>query len=513
MEGEAMARFKPYSYEQTKLIPVSYDRQILSGTFEHTLSEVIDSLDMAIFERRYDNDTTGAPAYDPRILLKVILFAYSKGIIFSRRIAQCCCENVVFMALSADSRPHFTTIADFVSSMQEEIVSLFRHVLQICMELDLVEGSMFAIDGIKLPSNASKEWSGTKADLQKKREKLEAALRYMVDQHRKRDRIEDDKDEDGKRFSQRLARARKKIEKLDSWLDSNSDRPGSRGRIVQSNVTDNESVKMKTSHGVLQGYNGMAVVDSKHQVVTNAEAFSEGQDYNLLKPALEGTKEHFNAIGIGGDVLQGAVVTADTGFYTTENLAYLESEKIDGYIPDSNFRKRDPRFASAVRHKKRDCLSPWGKKLFDRTDFKYVKSADYFVCPAGNRLVHQTSDLTYGAVTYRKYACKVSLCNTCTMHSRCLIQKHHKARSIFLRSDGGNTYCDRMAAKIDTARGRTIYSKRMSIVEPVFGNVRWAKGLSRFTLRGKKKVNIQWLLYCMVHNIEKICNFGQPVFA
>jgi hypothetical protein len=67
------------------------------------------------------------------------------------------------MALSADSRPHFTTIADFVASMQEEIVSLFRHVLQICMELELIDGSMFAIDGVKLPSNASKEWSGTRS--------------------------------------------------------------------------------------------------------------------------------------------------------------------------------------------------------------------------------------------------------------------------------------------------------------------------------------------------------------
>jgi Transposase and inactivated derivatives len=508
-----MARYKEYSYDQTKLIPISYDQQIIPGTFEHTLSEVINSMDMGIFEKRYGNDETGAPAYDPRILLKIVLYAYSKGIIFSRRIAQCCCENVIFMALSADSQPHFTTIADFVSTMQEEIVSLFRHVLQICMELELIDGSMFAIDGVKLPSNASKEWSGTKADLQKKREKLEAALRYMVDQHRKRDKVEEDKDEDGKKFSRRLDRARKKIEKLDRWLCGNNDRPGSRGRIVQSNVTDNESVKMKTSHGVLQGYNGIAVVDSKYQVVVNAEAFSEGQDYNLLKPALEGTKETFEVIGIGDDILQGAVVTADTGFHTTENLAYLEGEKIDGYIPDCNFRKRDPRFASAARHKEKPDLSLWGKKRYERADFIYVKRGDYFLCPAGNRLNHQTSDLVYGTVTYRKYACKVRLCNTCAMRSRCLTQRHHKARSVFLRSDGGGKYCDRMAAKIDTLRGRTIYSKRMSIVEPVFGNLRWAKGLSRFTLRRKKKVNVQWLLYCMVHNIEKICNFGQPALA
>ena len=92
-----MARFKDYSYEQTKLIQVSYDRQILPGTFEHTLSEVIDLLDMSIFEGRYCNDATGAPAYDPRILLKIVLYAYAKGVIYLRRIAGLCCENVVFI--------------------------------------------------------------------------------------------------------------------------------------------------------------------------------------------------------------------------------------------------------------------------------------------------------------------------------------------------------------------------------------------------------------------------------
>ena len=151
-----MARYKDKSYEQTKLVAVSYDRQILPGTFEYTLSEVIDSIDLSIFDNRYHNDTTGATAYDPRILLKIVLFAYSKGVIYSRRISQLCCENVVFMALSADTRPHFTTIAAFVSSMQGEIIGIFRHVLQICMELDLIDGSMFAIDGVKMPSNASK---------------------------------------------------------------------------------------------------------------------------------------------------------------------------------------------------------------------------------------------------------------------------------------------------------------------------------------------------------------------
>jgi transposase len=124
-----------------------------------------------VFDARYQNDETGAPAYDPAILLKIVLYAYSRGIISSREIEQCCRENIVFMALSADSCPHFTTIAGFISTMSEQIAPLFLEVLLICDKMGLIGREMFAIDGCKLPSNASREWSGTKAELTRKVDK------------------------------------------------------------------------------------------------------------------------------------------------------------------------------------------------------------------------------------------------------------------------------------------------------------------------------------------------------
>jgi len=176
-----MARYKDYSYDQHKLIPVSYEEQILPGTFEHTLNYLIDhELDLSAFDGRYRNDDTGAPAYDPRILLKIILYAYSRGIVSSRAIERLCRENVVMMALSADTQPDFTTIGDFVASAHEEIVVLFREVLTYCDELGLLGKEVFAIDGLKLPGNAAKEWSGTKADLKKKQQKLEQAIRRLL---------------------------------------------------------------------------------------------------------------------------------------------------------------------------------------------------------------------------------------------------------------------------------------------------------------------------------------------
>ena len=131
-----MARYKEYSYDQTKLIPIAFSHQILLGTFEYTFNYFIDNeFDLTVFEQRYRNDETGAPAYDPAILLKIILYGYARGITSSREIEQCCRENIIFMALSADSHPHFTTIVDFISSSSEPIIALFRDVLLICKKL------------------------------------------------------------------------------------------------------------------------------------------------------------------------------------------------------------------------------------------------------------------------------------------------------------------------------------------------------------------------------------------
>jgi hypothetical protein len=104
-----MARYKPYDVHQDKFIPVSFRDQILLGFFEYALNEIVDRhIDLAPFEARYANDQTGRLAYDPAVLLKIVLYGYYKGIVSSRKLAEGCERHVVFLALSADTRPHFT---------------------------------------------------------------------------------------------------------------------------------------------------------------------------------------------------------------------------------------------------------------------------------------------------------------------------------------------------------------------------------------------------------------------
>jgi transposase len=183
-----MARYKPYDVKQITLVPVSFQDQILPGSFEYALNEIVDEhIDPGSFEARYQNDETGCLAYDPAILLKIVLFGYYKGLISSRRIAEACERNVQFKALTADTQPHFTTIADFVATMHLEIAEVFRDVLMYADALGLVGKDTFAIDGCKLPSNASKEWSGTHEELRKKQQKYQAAGKKIVARHRDRD--------------------------------------------------------------------------------------------------------------------------------------------------------------------------------------------------------------------------------------------------------------------------------------------------------------------------------------
>ena len=504
-----MARYKSYCYAQGKFIPVHFEKQILPGTFEYSLNHLIDhELDLRIFDERYRNEETGSTAYDPRILLKIILFAYSRGIISSRRIAQACEENIIFMALSCDTTPHFTTIADFVSTMDKEITKLFREVLLVCDDLGLIGKEMFAIDGCKLPSNASKEWSGTKADFEKKAAKIEKAIENILRKHREEDqnKTEAKVKESEEKFVETIS---KRVLKIREWLSHNDDKPGKTGKPRKSNITDNESAKMKTHRGVIQGYDGVAATDGKHQVIVQAEAFGEAQEHDLLKPMIEGVRDNFQEIDKEEDVFEKAKLLADSGFHTEKNMEMLALEEIDAYVADNRFRKRDPRFADYERYKD-EARKDWAKgkpKLFRTEDFIFDKDMKHCICPAGRRLYRSGAN-----EKAHRFKGTQTTCVSCALRAKCIRNPERtvirQVAYFFGRTGDGPTFTDRMKRKIDSTVGRVLYGMRLAISEPPFSHITSALGLDRFTLRGKMKVNTQWNLFCIVHNLTKIHRYG-----
>jgi transposase/IS5 family transposase len=496
-----MARYKTYDYRQRVLLPVSLEDQLMPGTLEFAIHTLVEKrLDMSIFEGKYRNDETGRAAYDPKILLKVVLLAYSRGLISSRKIEQACGENVVFIALACGQQPDHSTIAAVVSSMKEEILPLFRDVLLVCEEMNLLGGTMFALDGCKLPSNASKEWSGTLAELQKKKEKIETKVAQLLEEQVQADQGQDDLPgprASGTTRQQQVEKLQKKSELIDKWLAENQPKQGAAGRENQSNITDNDSAKMMTSHGAVQGYNSQALIDAKHQVIVHGEAFGNGQDHGHVPPLLTGALANLQNLGHGLDYFKGKILTADSNYHSQVNLRKCQELGVDAYIPDRKFRNRDRRFASQKRQQAR---------RFTLQDFRHDESLDRYICPNGKVLKLLVKRVLDHGHLYRKYIAAEQDCQTCPLRSRCIYGKDGKRKHLAVPL--GESLSKQMVEKIETEPGRRIYPQRLAIAEPVFANIRINKRLDRFTLRGKVKVNIQWLMFCLVHNIEKILNYG-----
>ncbi len=502
-----MAKFKRYDYSQKVFIPIFLEDQLMPGTLEFVIHALVENrLDMSVFEARYNNDQTGRFAYDPKILLKVILLGYSRGLYSSRSIERACKENVIFMAMTCQTCPDHSTIAAFVSSAKDEIPSLFTDVLLVCEEENLLGGTFFALDGCKLPSNASIFKSGKISDLAKKKDSLQQKVQGLVKQQIAADQKDKDQMKPGDFFDQekrhqQIEILQKKAERIEEWLEQNEAKIGRQGREIKSNITDNESGTMVSSHGTIQGYNGQVLVDDNHQVIVQAEVFGEGQDYNHLEPLIDGAKANMKGIGHGENYFEGTTLTADALYHSLKSLKKCKAEGIEAYIPDKNYRKRDP--ALKVKQGPGDR----GIKRLKIDDFQHDEEGDIYKCPQGNILKRRAKSI-YNGVMYHQYVADKGSCEGCEVKFRC-ISKSGKRKWLNVpvgRVPG--SLAQEMIEKIDSAHGKKIYKRRFSIVEPIFGNIRSQKRLDRFTLRGKIKVNLQWLLYCMVHNIEKITNYG-----
>jgi transposase len=516
-----MARYKPVDYAQGQFIPISFERQILPGTFEYALSYIVDNkLDFSKLDSAHTNDDAGAPAYDPRVMLKIVLYGYARGMVSSREIEAACQQNVVMMALSANTRPHFTTIAQFIREMGSATEKLFVDVLMYCDELGLIGKEMFAVDGCKMPSNASKEQSGTRADFENRKTKFKATIARLAHKHREQDECGAAEAVPGMRAREEKAIETLKVKaaKIEEWLLENpEDRKGARGTTIKSSMTDKDSAKMVSGHGVVQGYNGIAMVDAKHQVIVGAEAFGKGHDAEVFAPVVDQVRETFRTLG-EEDIYRKAKVTADSGFHTEESTRMLAERGVDAYVPDKRFRLRDPAFQTAQRHRIRRALVGRSVRpdrgFFTADEFVLNPKNGKLICPAGNELYlkdrnFKTANGYYGP----QYMAKVTDCRACELRARCLRNPKVRARTVakFTRREvagADESFSRKMIRKIETEVGRYLYGMRMGIVEPVFANLCHMLGLNRFTLRGSGKVNIQWRLFAVVHNLRKIHRYG-----
>ncbi|MFX0197982.1 MAG: transposase [Candidatus Hodarchaeota archaeon] len=219
------------------------------------------------------------------------------------------------------------------------------------------------------------------------------------------------------------------------------------------------------------------------------------------------------ARGHSKDYFEGKPFLADSHDFSATNLQTCEDEPLDASIPDGNFRKRDPLFANQERYKPKKKKKKRTRKRFGVEDFTYDEATRCYRCPHGKLLRLNGREHRLKHRVYRRYVADEHDCRACSFRNTCLSQKKTTRKHLGIPVQEPQTKpksrCQKMIEKIDTPEGKQQYSQRLAIVEPVFGNIRTQKGLDHFTLRGKQKVDIQWMLSAMVHNIEKIANYGE----
>ena len=397
-----------------------------------------------------------------------------------------------------------------MSTLGDDIAHVFAAVLAVCDRQGLIGREMFAIDGVKLPSNASKRRSGTRADFGRQAAKCEAAAAAMLARHRAEDARPVEPDVAAKDTARR-ERLERDAAELRTWLAAHpEDRRGPKGTVRQSNRTDPESAKLATGKGVLQGYTGVAAVDARHQIIVDAQAHGTGAEQELLVPVVTALQPVLGPT---------TVLTADAGYHSEANLAALADAKVSALIADGDMRRRDERLAGQSVH--RTAPHPLravtgGRaepRVFQPTDFTYDAEARTCVCPAGKALYRSGQDVVTRGYLAGHFRGAKRDCGPCPLRAQCLrTPDRTPTRQVAFfwgRAPGApGSHTARMQQRLDTPAGRAQYGRRFATVEPVFGNLRANKRLDRFTLRGRPKVDAQWKLYCLVHNIEKLAHHG-----
>lgn len=458
---------RKYNQNQTLLFPPHLKDFLSDDHPAMIINDIVETLDLSCLYRKVPSE--GNPSYHPKMMLKVLVYAYANGIFSSRKIQTAVQEFVAFIFLAAWQQPDYRTISDFRKNNLDDFKTLFGQVVDMCKGLGMVSLGHVAIDGSKFKANAS-----DKKTYDKKR--INEAIDKLLEQADQIDRQEDcilGPDNDGNQVPEEVRRQKDRLERL-RQIKKELDRSGNK----KINATDPDAVFMKTRHGIKTSYNGQVAVEKSHQIIVAADVTRDPSDTGQLVPMVEQTKEQIGSPD---------KVSADSGYSSGPNLQRLAEQGIDAHIPDANYQGRQRGKQEAP-----------GEDFFTRSCFKRDELQDCFICPAGEKLTFCSLQKVKGKEPLRLYRCTAF--KKCALKNKCT--KSRNGRTITL-----NAYDDQFCAmrnKLDSPLGKKIYAQRKSIVEPVFGQLKENMGFQKFHLRGLKKVTGEFLLACIAYNMRKI---------
>ena len=337
-----------YDPDQQLLLPQALQEWLPEDHLSYFISDIVDQLDISEITARYEQERRGGPPYNPRMMVKVLLYGYCIGVASSRRIAQRLHEDIAFRVLAANNTPDFRTISDFRKDHLVALSGLFLQVLMLCSQAGLVKLGHVALDGTKVRANASRHKAMSYKRMKEREAQLAAEVAELLRQAQQVDEEEDcryGKDKRGDELPGELAFREGRLERIREAMaaleaEAQAEAAGAEGKAhpgvpedkAQRNFTDPESRIMPTSGGrdFLQAYNCQAVVDHEHQVIVATRATNVASDKQQAVVMIE------EVIANTGTVPK--EVSADAGYYSATAVADLQALGTDPFVAPEKTR-------------------------------------------------------------------------------------------------------------------------------------------------------------------------------
>jgi transposase len=523
---EAFPVFKTYVMNQAALLPASYEEMIPEKHLVRIVNEAVEKIDVSALLGQYKGG--GTSSYHPKMMLKVLVYAYSEKIYSSRKIAKALRENIQFMWISGQSTPDFRTINDFRGSRMKEVIEeVFTAVLEYMIQAGHVKMEHYFVDGTKIEADGNKHkvvWSKRKENYQKRvREQIKDLLK-QIEQENKAEQDEygeDDLEEMGgnsqedinseklkqtidelnKRLRERAQKkkdtkpAQKILKKLSDDCLPRLEKYEKQGEVLAGrnsySKTDPDAVcmRMKEDRGNEKPWPKPAYniqIGTEGQFIVGFSVHNQAGDTSCLIPHLEGVRKGLGRLP--------EKIVSDAGYGSEENYDYLEQKGAGNYLKYNTF------YQDTHHYRDVDIIR---QHQFRAENFGYNTEKDEFICPAKQRLhfshiSHHKTDNGYEA-DRRHYEC--DHCKDCPLRSQCTKAKGNRSIAISFKL---LAFRKQARENLTSEEGKRLRAQRSVEVETVFGNVKHNMGFRRFHLRGLQKVKTEWGLVSIAHNMKKL---------
>ena len=505
--------FKEYSQQQNFLLPPSLDELIGPTHLVRVVNRVVDAMDIRSLINQYEGG--GTTAFHPRMLLKVLLYAYSVKIYTGRKMARALGQDIHFMWLAAMSRPDFRTINNFRSGKAKDVIEvLFKEMLLFLIEHQYIRMENYFCDGSTFAANANrhkmvwKKSAGRYKDaaelrcktLFKQIEKLNAAEEKQYaeqdleetgntiitseaidEQVRKLNNVIEQTT--GKKQKRKAASLKKQLEEQGSKINKYKAQIETAGKRSGYSKTDTDATGMRMKNNeTLPAYNVLA--GSENQFIINCSVHQNTNDGVCFKEHAEQLEEH--------PPLKPKAIMADSIFGTEENYELLENCKIDSYLKFPSFHNEQK--------------ASYKNNPFLKDNFKYDVVTDTYTCPNDQLLTLQRSAIETHKRTGYQSQIKIyasQSCAGCPFYEKCCKSEKEKNRTINV-NEKLETYKQQARKNLKSETGIQLRKKRGVEIESCFGDIKHNMEFRRFHLRGLQKVKTEWNMVAMAHNLRKI---------